>query len=87
MSANPNVALCVGTYEIEGTAALRGHPAADENKFFAEEYRRKHPGYFDTYLNYPDEVVVQVNIHRVRQWRYIEGKPFLAETEFKEEQE
>ena len=75
---NPNVAICVGTYQIEGTAKEQGHPLASENAFFATAYKKKHPGSFQNYSAYPDEVVVCVTIHRVTQWRYIDGKPYVA---------
>ena len=79
MRANRNVALCVGTYQIEGTAQELGHPLDSGNTFFANAYKLKHPGSFDSYSAYEDEVVVRVTIHRATQWRYIDGKPCVAE--------
>ena len=76
---NPSVALCVGTYQIEGIAEIRGHPLSDENRHFAVEYKRKHPSAYEKYSAYPDEVVVKVDIKRVKQWRYVDGKPCEAE--------
>lgn len=76
---NPFVAICVGTYEIEGTATLLGHPLADENRFFVEKLKVKHPGAYERWSACEDEVVIKVDIHRVSQWRYIGGEPFLAE--------
>ncbi|MDR3050517.1 MAG: pyridoxamine 5'-phosphate oxidase family protein [Oscillospiraceae bacterium] len=76
---NPAVAVCVGTYEMEGLAADLGHPLAESNRWFAEQYRQKHPGSFSAYTALEDEIVVKVSVHLVRQWRYIEGKPHLAE--------
>jgi len=75
---NPNVALCVGTYQIEGTAKEQGHPLANENAFFAAAYEKKHPGSYRKYSAYPDEIVVCVTIQRVTQWRYIGGKPCVV---------
>ena len=85
IAANPRVALCIGTYQVEGAATVLGHPMAKENSFFAQTYRAKHPSSFENYSTYRDEVVVRVRIHRARQWRYIEGKPFLAEANFVQE--
>ncbi len=79
---NPYVALCVGTYEIEGKASLLGHPFDSGNELFKKKYKEKHPGSYDTYSAYEDEIVVEVNIHRVRQWRYVEGIPCLAEKSY-----
>ena len=82
IAANPLVALCVGDLEIEGIAATCGHPLAEQNAFFAQAYQEKHPGSFKKYSAYEDEIVVRVKVHRVRQWRYVDGKPFIAEWEF-----
>ena len=79
---NPNVAICVGTYEIEGTAAEAGHPLEKENEFFAKTYREKHPESFEKYSAYGDEVVVVITVKRVRQWRYNNGQPVMAELSF-----
>ena len=82
IAANPRVALCIGTYQIEGVATVLGNPMAKENAFFAQAYRAKHRSSFKLYSGYRSTVVVRVRIHRARQWRYIGGKPFLAEAHF-----
>ena len=81
---NPYVALCVGTYQIEGVAIGIGHPLAVENEFFATAYKEKHPGSYERYSALEDEIVVKVTIHRVKQWRYVNGKPLLVENNFTE---
>ena len=78
---NCNVALCVGTYQIEGVAHELGHPLDIGNTSFANAYKLKHPGSFECYSSYSDEVVVHVTIHRATQWRYTDGKPYVAEWE------
>jgi len=80
--ANPLVALYVGTYEIEGAASELGRPLADENAFFAQEYRKRHPRAFERYSSTEDEIVVRITVKRVRQWRYIDGKALLADSTF-----
>jgi len=79
---NHNVALCAGTYQIEGTATEIGHPMADENGLFAKLMKEKHPGSFAKYSQLEDEVVIKVTITRVRQYRYMDGEPLMAEAEF-----
>ena len=81
ITANPFVAMCVGTFEIEGAAAPCGHPLAEQNAFFAKAYQEKHPSSFKKYSTLEDEIVIHVAVRRVRQWRYLEGKPVLAESE------
>lgn len=82
IAVNPRVALCVGTYELEGIAIQRGHPLAEENAFFARAYQKKHPVSFEKYTSLEDEVLLQVKVSRVRQWRYIQDEPCIAETVF-----
>jgi uncharacterized pyridoxamine 5'-phosphate oxidase family protein len=79
---NPNVAVSVGTYDIEGTAVELGHPLSGENELFVRLMKAKHPAAFKTYSSIKDECVVKVTVRGVRQWRYIDGKPFLAEGKF-----
>jgi general stress protein 26 len=82
MRINPNVAISVGEYSticIEGKATLLGHPLDAENRLFAKLYKAKHPQYTDIWSTYPEEIVVKVEIVLAKQWRYIDGKPFIAE--------
>ena len=80
IAQNPSVAIHCATFEIEGEASARGRPLDLDNQWFAEAYRAKFPGHFARYSALPDEIVVKVSIHRVRQWQYIDGAPHLAET-------
>jgi general stress protein 26 len=75
---NPNVAISVGGYDLEGKATLLGHPLDAENNLFAELYKKKHPQSADMWTTYPEEIVVKVDIKMVRKWLYIDGKPFIA---------
>ena len=79
---NPNVALCVGTYELEGTAAFAGKPLDAENTFFAQLYKIKFPHAYALYSALDEEILVKVTLTRARQWRYIDGEPVLAEKRF-----
>ena len=85
IKANPYVAFCVGTYEIEGKAAILGHPLDEANGFFAEKFKAKHPGSFERWSSLADEVVVRIDIGLVRQWRYIDDKPYEAVGRFNAE--
>jgi len=79
---NPNVAMTVGPYDIEGTAAELGHPLSAENALFKRLIKEKHPDTFKRWSALEDEVVVKVTVRSVRQWKYVDGKPFIAEGEF-----
>ena len=75
---NPNVAISVEGYDIEGKAALLGHPLDAKNSLFIKLYKDKHPQYTDIWSTLPEEIVVKVEIEIVKKWRYVDGKPFIA---------
>jgi len=79
MRANPNVAMSVGTYEIEGVAEFIGHPMSKANHFFFKQYKAKHPSHAGRWSPLPNQVLVKVEITLVRQWRYIGDKPMIAQ--------
>jgi len=79
---NPNVALSVGTYEIEGIATIIGHPMDEANSLITEKIKTKHPNAFKRWSALPNQVLVKVEIGLVRQWKYVDGKPFIAIGEF-----
>jgi len=78
IKANPNVAISVGAYDIEGIAEIIGHPMDEANLFFIEKFTEKHPNYAGRWSALSNQVVVKVEIKLSRQWRYIDGKPFIA---------
>jgi len=82
IKANPNVAISVGTYEIEGLAEIIGHPMDESNQFFIKKFRARHQNYAERWSALPNAVVVKVEIRLVRQWRYIDGKPYIATIRF-----
>jgi hypothetical protein len=73
IQANPNVALCAGNVQIEGSACDLGHPLAEQNGFFAEAYAREHPGSFCTYSRLARNRVIAVTPRRVSLWKYDEA--------------
>jgi|GEM_PF-124060 len=78
IKANPNVAFCIGTYEVEGTATIIGHPLDEANAFFIQKLKEKHNNAFERWSSVPNQVVIKVEIDLVRQWRYVSNKPIVA---------
>ena len=78
ITVNPNVAITVGGYDMEGKATLLSHPLDKENEFFIKLFEAKHSEYINVWSKKPEEIVIKVEIGLVKQWRYIEGKPYLA---------
>ena len=80
--SNPNVAISVGGFDIEGRATILGHPLDAENSLFAKLFKEKHNEYMNGWSERPEEIVVKVEIGLVKQCRYIDGKPFIAIGQF-----
>ncbi|MCL2531808.1 MAG: pyridoxamine 5'-phosphate oxidase family protein [Oscillospiraceae bacterium] len=78
IKANPNVAMSVGGYELEGVATLIGHPLDELNRFFIEKYQAKHPQYAKRWSALPNQVLVKVEVTLVRRWCYVNGEPVIA---------
>jgi len=72
---NPRVALCMGNIQIEGTAAILGHPY--DIPWFREKYSRLHQGSFETYSWLDDECVVEVEPTLISLWKYSDGRPAI----------
>lgn len=75
MIKNPNVALCIDNIQIEGSAKIKGHPFAEENRAFIEEFKKVHNGSFNAYSHMENEVVVEIEPISITLWEYEEGKP------------
>ncbi len=70
MFKNPNVAFCLDNIQIEGTARIRKHPFAEENKEFIDTYKEKYRGSYDAYSHIENGVVVEVEPTFVTLWKY-----------------
>lgn len=73
---NPRVALCMKNIQIEGEAAVLGHPY--EIPWFKEQYAKLHPGSFKAYTGLEEERVVEVEPSLITLWKYDrDGKPYV----------
>ena len=75
LSKNPNVALCVGNVQIEGTAELKGHPLGKENNWFRDMFKQNYSGSYETYSPMTREIIVEVKPKIFTLWKYEDGKP------------
>jgi uncharacterized pyridoxamine 5'-phosphate oxidase family protein len=72
---NPNVALCIGNMQIEGTAKITCQPF--ENNFFIDNFKRLHQSAFQRYSHLKDNVIIEVQPKLITFWEYDENhKPF-----------
>lgn len=67
---NPNIALCAGNIQIEGTASGRGHPHDEDNAAFLDLYKENHKAAYDKYSGLEEEIVFEVDVGLVTLWKY-----------------
>ena len=72
---NPNVALCTGNIQIEGTAKITCQPF--DNPFFVDTYKLQHSTAYEKYSHLKDNVIIEVNPVLVTFWKYTaDRKPY-----------
>ena len=88
---NPNVALCLDNYQIEGMARGLGHPLSANNKFFCDLFKKQHPLAFSRYAAISTAAVIEINIKQISIWRHINNKTYkdhllmIAKNAYREE--
>ncbi|MGD0806127.1 MAG: hypothetical protein ABSA10_01375 [Anaerolineales bacterium] len=74
---NPNIALCTENYQIQGKARSIGF--WNDNPNIEEAYRKIHESAYQKYSGIKTEVIIEIEISRIKKWEYIEGKPFILD--------
>lgn len=77
IKVNKNVALTVGYIQIEGEASIVG--AWDRHLDLLNQYIKKHKQSYERYKNLPTEIVVKVDITKVKKWSYVDNVPYVIE--------
>lgn len=72
---NPNVALCIDNFQIEGICKELGHPL--KNIDFCRLYQKNFKNSFNNYTNLENEILFEVNPIFIERWIYKNGKPFI----------
>ena len=75
MKKNPNVALCIDNFQIEGVCRELGHPS--ENPDFCEEYEKSFKNSYDRYTSHAQERLFVVKPCYIQKWIYGDGEPFV----------
>ncbi|MBU2572471.1 MAG: pyridoxamine 5'-phosphate oxidase family protein [Elusimicrobia bacterium] len=66
---NPNVAICAGNLQAEGTAALKGHPFDKENENFVRLFKAKNPSCYKAFTGIKTVIVIEVELHFAALWK------------------
>lgn len=72
---NPNVGLCFGNVQIQGTAKILGHPLSVENKLVLESCSHLEDEFLH-WTKYKNTVLIEVDITEVECWNR-NGREFL----------
>ena len=81
MKKNPNVALCIDNFQIEGVCRELGHPS--ENPDFCEEYEKSFKNSYDRYTSHAQERLFVVKPCYIQKWIYEDGEPFVEAFDLK----
>ena len=82
---NPNVALSVKKFSIEGKCRNIGHPLDENNRFFAESYKKHFRVSFNAYSALPTEILFEITPTLIYSWEYKLTKPFMEFFDFENE--
>ena len=75
MKKNPNVALCIDNFQIEGVCRELRHPS--ENPDFCKEYEKSFKNSYDRYTSHAQERLFVVKPCYIQKWIYEDGEPFV----------
>lgn len=78
IKANSRVALCHDTFQIEGTASIKGGVLEAGNADYARLYRAKQERFFTIFSGFPGMQVIEVEIQRMACFGF-EGPTFFLD--------
>jgi len=73
---NNHVALCLDNIQMEGTAAIKGHPGLEENISEMAICLNKCRQEMEPFIKYKNVVLVEVAVHRAELWKN-NGREYL----------
>ncbi len=77
MKNNPRVSLCLDALQIEGKAAISGHPGLVENASFMELYRQRHPRPYKNFTSQPNTLLIKIEPTLLMLMKYEDGHLYL----------
>lgn len=82
LSKNPNAALCVDNYSIEGRCAFIGTPTDEKNCFFSEAFKKHFYFAYKAYSELQGERLIKFTPTLIYSWKYINSKPYMEYFDF-----
>lgn len=85
MNTNPQVALCSGPYNINGTITVIGFTKTliDEKHPLIHQYKTCYPQSYARY-SFSNNVLIEIKIHTVNGWFYEQQQPYCLELDLDE---
>lgn len=80
IKVNPNVALCMNNFSIEGECRIIGRPA--ENSFFIDRMKACFPDAVSRWSELPAECVLEITPKLISSWIYEKNKPYIERWNF-----
>lgn len=81
LKQNPNAALCIDNFQIEGVCEEIGTPV--ENETFCRLYKQYFPGSYQKYSLLSNEKLFVLRPVYIKKWIYDDGKPYEEIFDFK----
>ncbi|MGN0456647.1 MAG: pyridoxamine 5'-phosphate oxidase family protein [Acutalibacteraceae bacterium] len=82
LAENPNAALCIDNYSIEGRCTVIGAPLDEENAFFAEAFKKHFYFAYKAYSELQGERLIKFTPTLIYSWNYINSKPYMEYFDF-----
>ena len=82
ISQNPNVALCVNNFSIEGVCRDIGKPLDEENSFAAKAFKKHFLLAYKAYSNLAEERLLEITPMLIYSWSYEGTKPYMEFWDF-----
>jgi len=82
IAVNPNVALCLKNYSIEGKCRIIGNPLDESNSHFIELFKKHFFMSFKAYSALPTEKLLEITPVLIYSWEYKLTKPFMEYFDF-----
>lgn len=79
---NPQVALCIGSIQIEGICEDIGHPL--DNEEFCSRFKHHYSSSYEAYSHLEEERLLRMKPTFIQRWKYVNGQPIIEQYHIKE---
>lgn len=77
---NPQVAICINTTQITGTATINGLVSAKDNAEIAALYKEKLPESYDRFATAPTAAFIKIELSTCKSWKMVDDNIVTTNT-------